>query len=42
MIYKFEDGKMIQCMQTSNKERPAEFTGEAGSGNLYETWERVK
>lgn len=42
VIYKFEDGKMIQCMETSNAKRPSEFTGQAGSGNLYEVWERVK
>lgn len=40
-IYKFEDGKMIQCMQVSNKERPKEFTGAAGSGNLLEIWEKA-
>lgn len=40
VIYKFEDGKMIQCMQVSNKERPKQFTGKAGSGNLYEVWQR--
>lgn len=42
VIYKFEDGKMIQCMEVSNAKRPGEFTGQAGSGNLYEVWERVK
>jgi uncharacterized protein (TIGR03067 family) len=42
VIYKFEDGKMIQCMEVSNAKRPSEFTGKAGSGNLYEVWERVK
>lgn len=42
VIYKFEDGKMIQCMEVSNAKRPVEFTGKAESGNLYEVWERVK
>ncbi len=42
VIYKFEDGKMIQCMEVSNANRPVEFTGKAGSGNLYEVWERVE
>ncbi len=42
VIYKLEDGKMIQCMEVSNAQRPAEFTGKAGSGNLLEIWERVK
>ena len=32
VIYKFENGKMIQCMQLDNKKRPTEFTGKAGSG----------
>ncbi len=41
-IYKFEDGKMIQCMQVSNASRPTEFTGDAGSGNLLEVWEKVQ
>jgi uncharacterized protein (TIGR03067 family) len=40
VIYKFEDGKMIQCMEVSNENRPQKFTGEAGSGCLYEVWER--
>lgn len=40
VIYKFEDGKMIQCMEVSNEKRPAEFSGKAGSGNLHEIWER--
>lgn len=42
VIYKFENGKMIQCMQVSNENRPTEFTGQEGSGNLYEIWERVQ
>lgn len=42
VIYKFENGKMIQCMRVDNKRRPQEFTGEAGSGNLYEIWRRVE
>lgn len=42
VIYKFEDGKMIQCMEVSNEKRPGEFTGQAGSGNLFEIWERVE
>jgi uncharacterized protein (TIGR03067 family) len=41
VIYKFADGKMIQCMQLDNKSRPREFTGKAGSGNLYEVWRRL-
>lgn len=39
-IYKLEDGKMIQCMEVSNKKRPTEFNGAAGSGNLLEVWEK--
>ena len=42
VIYKFEDGKMIQCMHKDNERRPREFTGKAGSGNLYEVWRRLK
>ena len=42
VIYKFEGGKMIQCMRVDNKSRPGEFTGQAGSGNLYEVWKRVE
>ncbi|MGD9720576.1 MAG: TIGR03067 domain-containing protein [Pirellulales bacterium] len=42
VIYKFEGGKMIQCMRVDNKARPSEFTGKAGSGNLYEIWKRVE
>jgi uncharacterized protein (TIGR03067 family) len=41
VIYKLEGGRMIQCMQVSNKNRPREFIGEAGSGNLLEVWEKV-
>lgn len=40
VIYKFEDGKMIQCMELSNKNRPKTFTGKAGSGCAYEVWNR--
>ncbi|REK11949.1 MAG: TIGR03067 domain-containing protein [Planctomycetota bacterium] len=42
VIYKFEDGQMVQCMEVSNENRPSEFTGEKGSGNLLEYWERVE
>ena len=42
VIYKFEDQKMIQCMKVSNEKRPGNFTGKAGSGNLFEIWERVE
>jgi uncharacterized protein (TIGR03067 family) len=42
VIYKFEDGKMIQCMENSNAKRPREFNGSKGSGNLLEYWERVE
>jgi uncharacterized protein (TIGR03067 family) len=41
VIYRFEDGKMIQCMRVDNKERAKEFTGKADSGNLYEIWRRL-
>jgi uncharacterized protein (TIGR03067 family) len=40
VIYKFEDGKMIQCMELSNKSRPHTFTGKAGSGCALEVWQR--
>jgi uncharacterized protein (TIGR03067 family) len=42
VIYKFAGGKMIQCMRLDNKSRPREFTGKAGSGNLYEVWRRIE
>jgi len=42
VIYKFEGGKMIQCMELSNKNRPKEFTGKAGSGCALEVWQREK
>jgi uncharacterized protein (TIGR03067 family) len=42
VIYKFEDGKMIQCMRQDNKSRPKSFTGAAGSGCDYEVWQRQK
>ncbi len=42
VIYKFEAGKMIQCMQLDNKSRPKEFTGKAGSGCALEVWRREK
>lgn len=41
VIYKFEDGKMVQCMEESNAKRPTQFVGQAGSGNLLEVWQRV-
>jgi uncharacterized protein (TIGR03067 family) len=42
VIYKFEDGRMIQCMRVDNKQRPREFTAKAGSGNLHEIWRRIE
>ena len=42
VIYKFEGGKMIQCMRQDNKSRPREFTGKAGSGCDFEVWQRQK
>lgn len=42
VIYKFEDGKLIQCMRQDNKSRPGEFTGKAGSGCDFEIWQRGK
>jgi uncharacterized protein (TIGR03067 family) len=42
VIYKFEAGKMIQCMQLDNKARPNTFSGKAGSGCAYEVWTRHK
>ncbi len=42
VIYKFEDGKMIQCMELSNKNRPDKFTGNAGTGCALEVWQREK
>ncbi len=41
-IYKFEDSKMIQCMELSNKNRPRTFAGKAGSGCALEVWQRQK
>jgi uncharacterized protein (TIGR03067 family) len=40
VIYKFARGRMMQCMRVDNNERPSEFTGKAGSGNLFEIWQR--
>lgn len=40
VIYKFEGGKMIQCMELSNKDRPRQFTGRASSGCALEVWQR--
>ena len=40
VIYKFEAGKMIQCMELDNKNRPSEFTGKAGSGCALEVWRK--
>jgi uncharacterized protein (TIGR03067 family) len=42
VIYKFEGGKMIQCMELANKKRPTEFTGKALSGCALEVWQRHK
>lgn len=41
VIYKLEAGRMIQCMEVSNRNRPQDFTGGAGSGNLLEIWEKA-
>lgn len=41
-IYKFEDGRMIQCMHKANLRRPTRFEGQAGSENLLEIWQRQK
>jgi uncharacterized protein (TIGR03067 family) len=42
VIFKFADGKMIQCMELDNKQGPREFTGKAGSGCALEVWRREK
>ena len=42
VIYKFEDGKMIQCMRQDNKSRPTVFTGKAGSGCDFEIWQKQR
>jgi uncharacterized protein (TIGR03067 family) len=42
VIYKFEDGRMIQCMRLDNKSRPSTFSGSAGSGCMLEVWEKQK
>src|SRR4051812_44945915 len=42
VIYKFDDGKMIQAMRLDNKSRPSEFTGKAGTGTALEIWQREK
>lgn len=42
VIYKFAEGKMVQCMENSNAKRPLDFTGSKGSGNLLEYWERIE
>ena len=42
VVYQFEDGKMIQCMELSNKGRPKTFTGKIGSGCALEIWTREK
>jgi uncharacterized protein (TIGR03067 family) len=41
-IYKIEGDTMTQCMELSNKNRPHEFTGKAGSGCALEIWQRQK
>ena len=42
VIYKIEGNTMTQCMELSNKNRPREFTGKAGSGCALEIWQRQK
>ena len=42
VIYKFEADKLIICLHSDNKQRPNAFTGKVDSGNVLETWERVK
>lgn len=42
VAYKFDDGKMVQVMEVSNAKRPTEFSGQKGSGNLLEYWEKVE
>ena len=42
VIYKFEDGQMVQCMQLDNQARPKTFTGKAGSGCALEIWQKEK
>ena len=41
-IYKIDGDTMTQCMELSNKNRPHEFTGKAGSGCALEIWQRQK
>jgi uncharacterized protein (TIGR03067 family) len=41
VIYKVEPDELTICLEKDNKNRPAQFTGKAGSGCVLEVWKRV-
>jgi uncharacterized protein (TIGR03067 family) len=40
VIYRVERDRLTLCLETANKNRPAEFTGKSGSGCVLEVWQR--
>ena len=42
VIYKVEGDRLTICLESENKNRPKQFTGNAGTGCVLEEWRRVK
>jgi uncharacterized protein (TIGR03067 family) len=39
-IYRISGDRLTICLRADNRSRPAEFTGQAGSGQVLEEWQR--
>jgi len=42
VIYKVAGDELTICLRSDNKQRPIEFSGKAGSGQVLEVWKREK
>jgi len=40
VIYRVEGDRLTICLRSDNKQRPTQFTGKAGSGQVLEVWQR--
>jgi uncharacterized protein (TIGR03067 family) len=41
-IYKIDGDRLTLCFEAAGKARPAQFTGQAGTGCVLEVWQRSK
>ena len=42
VVYSIEGDQLVICVESANKNRPKELSSNAGSGNVLETWRRMK